>query len=523
MSDCVNILIGVGGTGAKVVEALMVLMAAGVGSDAGTVHVGLIDQDESNGNVARTLGLVRAIGKFRREWSRNGANHVDWRSTASDKIAIGGVDIRPLFETEDKAVWCPEKDVETLDSIIGSNLDASRRALFDMLFMPGREEQRLPLGKGYRGRAHVGATALIAAMLADDSTLMHRLRELMEASGARSKVNIFIVGSAYGGTGAAGFPTLARALHRLRKSKDFKNSADNVSLGGMLMLPYFSFQDDDGDGEAVVTTDELLPKAQLALNYYDDLFEGERAFDQFYALGWGSLFHLNYHEAGSQEQSNPALPPELFAATAGIDFFRRNMVVGEPGDATRVMVAARNGPVIRWSDLPVHDEIEEKLGQFLRAAVYWRYLVKDMIDAPKGLLGRGNWVQKLSDGATTASAQAELASLNALIDHVILWAATIEHQARAHWPKGPWSLRNFVTETDSPTVPVKLRSEMTEREVLDGFDQLVRIDDGEQFVPRASAHIFDDLTNGRIKVNDESRGLGRVLATVAKASSLKGA
>lgn len=522
MSDCVNILIGVGGSGAKVVEALMVLMAAGVGSDAGTVHVGLIDQDESNGNVARTRRLIRAIGNFRREWSRNGANHVDWRNTAGGRIAMGGVDIRPLFEVEANALWCPERDDETLETIIGNNLDASRRALFDMLFMPGREEQKLPLGKGYRGRAHVGATALIAAMVADDSTLMHRLRELMEAHGSRSKVNIFIVGSAYGGTGAAGFPTLARALHRLRKSKDFKNSADNVSLGGMLMLPYFSFQDSDGDGEAVVTTDELLPKAQLALNYYDDLFDGERAFDQFYALGWGSPFHLNYHEAGANEQSNPALPPELFAATAGIDFFRRNLLVGEPADATRVMVAARNGPVIRWSDLPVHDEIEEKLGQFLRAAVYWRYIVKDMIDAPKGLLGRGNWVQKLSDGVTTANAQAELASLHGLIDHVMLWAATIEHQAKAHWPKGPWSLRNFVTATDSPTVPVELRAEMSQSEVLDGFDQLIRIDDGE-FVPRASAHIFDDLTNGRIKVTDESRGLGRVLATVAKASSLKGA
>lgn len=522
MSDCVNIVLGVGGSGAKVVEALMVLMAAGVGSDTGTVHVGLVDQDESNGNVARTRRLIRAIASYRQLWGRSGPNHIDWRHGESDRIAMGAVDIRPLFETEENALWCPEKDDETLETIIGSNLDASRRALFDMLFMPGREEQKLPLGKGYRGRAHVGATALIAAMLAEDSTLMRRLRELMEASGARSKVNIFIVGSAYGGTGAAGFPTLARALHRMRQAKDFKNNRENVSIGGLLMLPYFSFRDDEGDGEAVVTSDELLPKAQLALNYYDNLFDGERAFDQFFALGWGSLFHLNYHEAGANEQSNPALPPELFAATAGIDFFRRNQLAGEPADATRVMVSARKESVIRWSDLPLQSEIETKLGQFLRAAVYWRYIVKNLIDAPKSLFGRGNWVQKLSDGADSAGAQAELLSLDTLIDHVMLWAATIENQARAHWQKGPWSLRSFVTEADSPTVPVELRPAMSEREVLDGFDQLVRIDDGE-LVPRASAHIFDDLTNGRIKLTDESRGLGRVLATVAKASSLKGA
>ncbi|WP_159979455.1 MULTISPECIES: hypothetical protein [unclassified Novosphingobium] len=521
MSNTVNIVIGVGGTGAKVVESTLALMAAGVGGTIEAIHVGLVDQDESNGNVARTRRLISAIAACRQEWGKmHGANYVDWRGSGADRISLGAIDVRPLFEDSANALWCPERDDETLETILGSNLDRDRKTLFDMLFMPGREEQRLPLGKGYRGRAHVGATAMIAAMLESDSSLMKRLEELLDDPGRR-KVNVFIVGSAYGGTGAAGFPTLARALHRLRESREFSNR-ENVSIGGMLMLPYFSFRDEEGDGEAVVTSDELLPKAQLALNYYDNLFGGERAFDHFYAMGWGSLFHLNYHEAGADEQSNPALPPELFAATAVTDFFQRTAVPGAPGDATRVMVSARNDPVIRWSDLPSNEEIEAKLGQFLRCAVYWRYVVKDLIDAPKGFLSRGNWVHKLSGGQKTADAQAELKALDALIDHVMLWAATIENQARAHWQKGPWSLRHFVVEADSPKAPVELRQAMTETEVLDGFDQLIRIDSGD-FVARTSAALHDDLTNGRIEVADESRGLGRVLSTVAKAASLKGA
>jgi hypothetical protein len=521
MSNTVNILIGVGGSGSKVVEAALVLMAAGIGNEAETVHVGLVDQDEANGNVARARRLISEIASFRQGWSRmHGSNYVDWRRSGSERITLAATDVRPLFEDSANALWCPERDDETLETIIGSNLDRDRQSLFNMLFMPGREEQRLPLGKGYRGRSHVGATAMIAAMLESESSLMRRLDELLDDPGRR-KVNVFIVGSAYGGTGAAGFPTLARALHRLRESREFGNR-DNVLIGGMLMLPYFSFRDDEGDGEAVVTSDELLPKAQLALNYYDNLFSGERAFDDFYAMGWGTLFHLNYHEAGADEQSNPALPPELFAATAVNDFFRRNAVPGSQSDATRVMVSARNEPVIRWSDLPANDEIETRLGQFLRFAVYWRYMVKDLIDAPKGFLGRGNWVQKLAGGEKSANAQAELKSLDALIDHVMLWAATIENQARAHWQKGPWSLRHFVTESDSPTRPVELRDAMSEREVLDGFDQLVRIDSGD-FVARTSAALHDDLTNGRIVVADESRGLGRVMSTVAKAATLKGA
>lgn len=269
-----------------------------------------------------------------------------------------------------------------------------------------------------------------------------------------------------------------------------------------------------------------MPKAQLALQYYDDLFEGERAFDHFYALGWDRLYNLGYHQSGADKQANPALPAELFGATAAIAFLRR---VAEPeptGDpeerGTRLMVSARNGLGVRWADLPFHDEIEPRLGQFLRTAIYWRLVALDEIDAPRGFLGRRNWVQRLAKGASRTDAVAELAALDGLIVRVLTWAATVEKCAGAQWSQGPWNLHNFVREQDSPTVPVVLRDGMELGQVLDGFDALVRIDSGE-FVPRSSMHLHEDLIRGRVSVTNESRGLGLVFATVAKAASLKGA
>ena len=41
----------------------------------------------------------------------------------------------------------------------------------------------------------------------------------------------------FGGTGAAGFPSIARLLREIIK----KNITDGVKIGGALMLPYFSF------------------------------------------------------------------------------------------------------------------------------------------------------------------------------------------------------------------------------------------------------------------------------------------
>lgn len=525
MEDEINILLGVGGTGAKVIEAALVLMAAGIGPDtpSRTVHVGLVDQDQSNGNVARTRDLLNKLGTFRQTWSAmNAPNFIDWQAEGDDAVSIGSIRAVPLFPDESNALWCPEEDEASLASILGGSIsDQPRRDLFDMLFMPGREEQDLPLGKGYRGRAHVGATALVAAMVEDGSQLMARLRVLIEDP-SRRKVNIFIVGSAFGGTGAAGFPTLARALHRLRRNSDTVNG-DNVTLGGLLMLPYFSFNDDDGDGESVVTSDELLPKAQLALDYYHNLFENEQAFDHFYALGWDSLFHLGYHEAGAAEQSNPALPPELFAASAAMDFFARGAEAGEQAAETRVMVAARDQRAIRWKDLPHAAEIEPRLAQLLRFAVYWRYIAEDMIDAKSGLLGMGkNWIQKLTDGAKAIDADRELSSLRALIDHVLVWAATVEKTGGNQWAGGPWNLGQFIAMTESPSQPVEQVGSLSEAEALQGFDKLIRIDSGE-YRQRAGADLHHELRKGEVPVSNASRGLGMALATVAKAASLQGA
>ena len=54
-----NFVLGIGGTGARCVEAFLQLCAAGLGPES--VSVGLIDQDEANGNVSRTLALAKAL------------------------------------------------------------------------------------------------------------------------------------------------------------------------------------------------------------------------------------------------------------------------------------------------------------------------------------------------------------------------------------------------------------------------------------------------------------------------------
>jgi hypothetical protein len=507
-----NILIGIGGTGAKVVEAALTLFTGGIGPRS--VHVGLIDQDRANGNVNRTQTRLKNLRRFQKLWGGRSSSVLDW-SQGPGRVDFGSIEVNELLE--DRALWFPEGENQTLSNIIGRDLNAEQKDLFDLLFMPGEEEQDLLLGEGYRGRAHVGAAALTASMLDDENKLIEQLRTLMETAD-RKDVRIFLVGSAFGGTGAAGFPTLARELHRIRTDPDFANRG-GVSIGGALMLPYFGFSRPDKDGAPVVTTDELLPKAQLALEYYGRLFETEKTFDRFYALGWDAFFDLGYHQAGNFEQRNPPLLPELLAATAAVDFLARD-VESEAGSDVPVMLSARATKGIQWSDLPLPG-IEEKLGQLLRFSAYWTYLAEPLL-AKTSLFGGGNWTQALRGRMKPVEHAQELEAIGVVAKDVLDWAATMQAMSRDSWTPGPWDLSGFTDRAHdpSPTEPVTLvPSPFGGAEAM--FDNVVRSDTGERH-PRGASEVYEDLVqNGATLAAGNNQGYGKVAAAAYRASALK--
>ncbi len=513
-----NILIGIGGTGAKVVEAALALFTAGLGPSE--VHIGLVDQDRSNGNMSRTEQSLERLIAFQTQWQNGGQpSTIDWGIGPDDgeQLDFGSVRVRALLE--DRALWSPESDDVSLSDILGKDLVDGRRELFDLLFMPGEHEQDLQLGEGYRGRAHVGAAALAAAMLEDENQLIARLRTLME-SGDRREVRIFLVGSAFGGTGAAGFPTLARELHRIRSDATFANRGQ-VRIGGALMLPYFGFAKPDEDGQPVVTTDELLPKAQLALEYYGKLFESENTFDRFYVLGWDPFFNLGYHEAGNREQRNPPLMPEVFGACAAIDFLDGTVPTASVGDVP-LMHVARAGQGIGWPDLPL-EGAKEKLSQLLRFCTYWLYMTEPLLKKT-ALLGSGNWTQKLRGRMKPAEHEAQLRTLRNVCEDVLLWAAGIEATMAGQWRPGLWRMAGLHDPGHRAT-PVRPAALVPVEQVAlpeAAFDELVRQDGGEP-LSRGAAAVYDALvSNGEHHARGAHKGYGKVVAAAYRAATVRG-
>jgi hypothetical protein len=528
-----NILIGIGGTGAKIVESALYLFASGIGPADG-IHVGLIDQDNANGNVQRTETLLNLIHRIQDELA-TGSNKLDWTdSKPEERTSLLSVPLRKLFADADACHWrpAPEK-LNTLAEILQEGqMTTAQKDLFDLLFRPAGasaadKEQDLRLEEGYRGRAHVGSAALLSALHHDSPQFLTTMIELMSnGSSTGGEVRIMLVGSLFGGTGAAGFPTIARSLHKLRQPGNNKDiNAEAVKIGGALMLPYFGFRDPEESEANVITTAQLLPQARVAVNYYDRLIEQEGVFDHLYIAGWDKVITLNYHEPGRGEQRNPALLPELVAAMGVADFF----TLGEIEPQRQPMMAARrSGDALTWGDLPISDAqrrtVFERLAQALRFAVVWRNIAEPgMNDRRKGFLSRTEeivspWIRRLTEGTDWQGATATLRDdLKALTGGMIEWTASLRLFVPSGLQMDLWNPEPLLakTEISKPQKPFELHAVRSEFET-DGDVTRIVLPADESETPAAGSVIFDAL-NAETH-HGKSTGLGRLIAAVHRAA-----
>ncbi|MBH5323305.1 tubulin-like doman-containing protein [Aurantiacibacter sediminis] len=435
-----NIIIGVGGTGAKVVEAVINLAAMGVGPNE--MKVGFVDQDESNGNLNRARTVFEAYRRARNSW-RGGSAHT-----------IDGTDECPLFKTAiepldgDDGLWIPdEKAGATLAGVFGPmNED---KHLFDALFETGgdeeSEEQNLDLGQGYRGRPHIGAAAM-TLRAEERNPFWDAITEAIKSAGMQGNCRIMLAGSVFGGTGAAGFPTIARIIRdRLRE----EGITRNVDIGGILMLPYFGFPDPDEDQDQnVARAHEQQVQARGALRHYQHMLgdkgqaeDGEHIFDQLYLIGWNPFFSIDVHSKGSGTQRNPALLPEFLAASAGYRFFETQRLPDE--EVTQNITVSARGDYHRidWDDIPAisgNDEdrkrLHEIVSNFLRFAVAFKFW-KPQIDDPskRKEVRRDQWYKTQQLDRINWDENSPSQALNNFedaLDHAVGWCASIDAYSR---------------------------------------------------------------------------------------------
>jgi len=286
---------GIGGTGSRVIKALTMLLATGVNINDYEVVPIIIDPDESNGDVTRTIDILKNY-----QYTRNFL-----RFTAADKNKFFGTkitDVIPNF----KLVLSDIKSDRFKDYIEYNSLDQSNKALINLLF--SEDNLNADMEVGFKGNPNIGSVVLNQFKLSKDFTDF--------ASSFGQDDRIFIISSIFGGTGASGFPLLLKNIRNADHQIATWRYLQDAPVGAITMLPYFGVTTDE---ESKIDKSTFISKTKAALSYYEENVSGNNSLNVLYYLGDNVTKDYVNHE-GSVSQKNDAHFLEIAAALSIIDF-----------------------------------------------------------------------------------------------------------------------------------------------------------------------------------------------------------
>jgi hypothetical protein len=411
-------VIGIGGTGAKCIEALTHLCATGLMPD-GQLYALFVDPDKANGSLERAQITLQQY-----------VNCLQLQLGATDLLKTTIVRAKP-------DVWTPfgEETQPSLNNLFQYNsLKVTNQAaahLFDALY--SRAEKETTLEKGFRGHPSIGAAVMAKTVQLEEVEPWRTfLNNIKNDVGAGTGAKIFLFGSIFGGTGASGFPTIARLIRDVLKTI----GQANARLGGALVLPYFSFIP-DASNQLKASSENFLMNTQAALKYYYQQ-DNTNIYDAVYLCGDESLSPVTF-SIGAKTQRNEPHFIELYAALAAIDFFFKQEPQGYYMLARHDKNQNDQKNKLEWYDLP-HDKgsdtVKQKIGQFVRFAFAYLSAYLPMLDEIRtnGKGYRAPWFIDsferknipISDNAT----QTSLAYVKAYCESFLLWIANVQNSAK---------------------------------------------------------------------------------------------
>lgn len=306
---------GIGGTGARVVRALTMILAAGVKlKDTNRTIPIILDVDATNGDTSRTLqtmesyNIVRQAGYGNVEDIKEGFFTANL-STLSSLRADGDNSVRledsfqlHFDNLETTFIKYIDPRGELVNNINGDLL----QALYDDTPLDhelrDHTELNLNLSLGFRGNPNIGCVVF------NDLARSKEFQFVIKSIGANDR--IFIISSIFGGTGSAGFPQLVRLL---REQEALKKNR----IGALTVMPYYKVADKKGSS---INSDRFEAKTQAALSYYGRYLKGK--VDAFYHLDDTPLKTYDNNQGG-KDQRNPAHVVEFLGATAIVDFINK--------------------------------------------------------------------------------------------------------------------------------------------------------------------------------------------------------
>ena len=289
-------VLAIGGSGARVLRSLVMLLAAGVEPNAKIIPL-IIDPDSGAGNLSQTIELLKLYTQIREEAQVDNADPLVTFSTPIEMLPGAGyqVQLDQIAGTKFR---------EYID--LGVAMSGSSQALLRSLF--SKENLDLEMTIGFKGNPNIGS--IVLGQFEGSDAYKRFFSELQK--GDIKKKSIFIISSIFGGTGASGFPSLLKSL------RSSTTLVSQMRMGALSLLPYFNLEN---NASSAIDSATFYVKTRAALSYYTENIIKNADIDDFYFIGDKSPNSYSNSDGG-QTQRNQAHLVELAGALSIIHFAR---------------------------------------------------------------------------------------------------------------------------------------------------------------------------------------------------------
>ena len=296
MTDC--FVVFTGGSGSMVLESLVHMAAIGA-LDCNVMHVLMMDVDHGNGNLARALTTVKHYNAFRDSMNQRPVGH--------------------FFQSEIRLyVWTPYQMNNVENRNMAGMIAGDKNATWFAHALYTEEEIRHEVPVGFKGHPNLGV--LFLQNLFSNQTVRGELDRFMEVFATQKANRLMLVGSCFGGTGAASIPVFGRYLRkRIRELSDH-----DFSFALLALQPYFDLPAPPQE-DLPIESSLFANKVMTVLNYYPQSVlqsDGQQTlYNHVYLLGSSKRMLFPVNSSGKNTQENPANFITWFACVAIKQFF----------------------------------------------------------------------------------------------------------------------------------------------------------------------------------------------------------
>ena len=502
-----NVFIAVGGSGTKVAEAVVRLLAigfptrseSGVLTSAGdSLQIWRLDPDRNSGAA---ISLGNYLKDYEELQSLLNGNHKT-AGIASSRWAMDiDTRVRHLDPLQLPRVTDSDNSLKTLEGILDSRYGRVKKSQPFLAPFYEKKDLAVEIDRGFYQKPFIGAAvmAVFAESLRDENSPGGKACSLTAFQNVAT--NFFLCGSLHGGTGASGVPIMGKYLGSLKRN----NQSWDWRVGACLLTPYCvppqppfgalregsptAQQIDDlvkehGDKPAFsgltiedkrklveqillgfyAEPEAMEARARQGLAYYRD--HSADYFDELYLAGKPEPDKLKVWSNGGKSQSNPLNSAEVVAALAALNFFSRAGTGSPESYVIPGSTEELNSEKMTLRDLPCYTVAEDEIDPekvFLATAVMHHLVTKQVPwDLPaKGFpkeierlrkVYQDNESRKVDDRNRFQAASALLAKfLMTTIDpdpqHTIGWSAEDAARVRPYLSNDAGSVKEITART----------------------------------------------------------------------------